>query len=136
MVNSTKLIGRLGKNPELKTLPSGASYARFSIATTESYKDKDDEWQDVTQWHNIIAWRKLAEAVEKNLKKGNLVYLEGQLQYSEYEKDGVNMRNAEIKLDKYRKLEFGKGGNFVPPPQEPPSSSKTGDEAGDDDLPF
>ena len=89
MINKVTLIGRLGKDPEKKTLPSGVSFVRFTMATNESYKDKDGEWKDSTEWHNIIMWRELAERAEKQLKKGGLVFLEGKITYQKYEdKDG------------------------------------------------
>ena len=152
MVNRVTLIGRLGKDPELKTLPSGASYVRFSIATNESYKDKDGEWKDLTEWHNIIMWRQMAERAEKALKKGGLVYIEGKLTHSSWQDQEGNTRNmTEIKAVSYRSLERKEqqsGGGYNPePPVEQPVNANTKtangtktdtalDDAPNDDLPF
>lgn len=152
MVNRVTLIGRLGKDPELRTLPSGASYVRFSLATNESFKDKDGEWQDATEWHNIIMWRQMAERAEKQLKKGGLVYIEGKLTHRSWQDQDGNTKNmTEVKAMTYKSLERkeqqGGGGYNSPPPPEDPSENSgqnnnenstaaTIDDAGDDDLPF
>jgi single-strand DNA-binding protein len=79
-VNKVILIGNLGKDPEVKYTPSGLPVANFSLATNERYKDKDGNWQDRTEWHNIVAWQRLAEIAGEYLKKGRSVYIEGRLQ--------------------------------------------------------
>lgn len=79
-VNKVILIGHLGKDPEVKYTPSGTPVASFSIATSERYKDKDGNWQDRTEWHNIVLWQRLAEIAGEYLKKGRQVYIEGRLQ--------------------------------------------------------
>jgi len=84
-VNKVILIGNLGKDPEIKYTPSGVPVAKFSLATNERYKDKSGEWQDRTEWHNIIAWQRLAEIVGEYVKKGSKVYIEGRLQTSSWE---------------------------------------------------
>ena len=84
-VNKVILIGNLGKDPEVKYTPSGVPVAKFSIATNESYKDKGGEWQERTEWHNVVAWQRLAEIVGEYLKKGSKVYVEGRLQTSSWE---------------------------------------------------
>ena len=76
MVNKVTLIGHLGKDPDIRTLENGTKVGTFSLATSESYKDKSDQWQTLTEWHNIVVWRGLAEIAERDLKKGNLVYIE------------------------------------------------------------
>ena len=96
-VNRVHLIGHIGKNPEVKTLESGAKVATFSLATTESYKDKNTgERVDKTEWHNIVLWKGLADITERFLKKGSQVYIEGKIQYRSYEKDGVTRYSTEI----------------------------------------
>ena len=88
-VNKTILLGRLGKDVELKTTPSGASVANFSVATGEKYKNKSGELVETTEWHNIVVWSKLAEVCQKYLSKGSQVYLEGKLQTRSWDdKDG------------------------------------------------
>jgi len=149
MINKVTLIGRLGKDPEKKTLPSGASFVRFTMATNESYKDKDGEWKDSTEWHNIIMWRDLADRAEKQLKKGGLVFIEGKITYQKYEdKDGKQMTFTEISANTFRSLEKSENSyssNTVPPPVEnyfPGAESKNTEAkventANDsDDLPF
>ena len=84
-VNKVILIGNLGKDPEVKYTPSGVPVAKFSIATNESYKDKGGEWQERTEWHNIVAWQRLAEIVGEYVKKGSKLYVEGRLQTSSWE---------------------------------------------------
>ena len=83
--NKVQLIGNLGKNPEIITLDSGKKLAKFSIATNESYKNSNGEKITDTQWHNVIAWNKTAEIVEKYLVKGNEVAIEGKLTTRSYE---------------------------------------------------
>ena len=84
-VNKVILVGNLGKDPEIKYTPSGTAVAKFSLATNERYKDKAGEWQDRTEWHNIVAWQRLAEIVGEYVKKGSKVYLEGRLQTSSWD---------------------------------------------------
>lgn len=84
-VNKVILIGNLGKDPEIKYTPSGTPVAKFTLATNERYKDKAGEWQDRTEWHNIVAWQRLAEIVGEYLKKGSKAYIEGRLQTSSWE---------------------------------------------------
>jgi single-strand DNA-binding protein len=96
-VNKVILVGRLGKDPELRYTPSGSPVARFSMATSESWTDKGGEKQERTQWHNIVAWNKLAEICNQYLVKGKLVYVEGRLETREYtDRDGNKRRITEI----------------------------------------
>lgn len=78
-INKVILIGNLGKDPEVKYTPQGTPVAKFSLATNDRYKDKDGNWQDRTEWHNITAWARTAEIAGQYLKKGNKVYIEGSL---------------------------------------------------------
>ena len=89
MVNKVILIGRVGKDPEIRTISNGVKTASFSLATTEKYKDKEGKMQEKTQWHNIQAWEKKAELAEKFIKKGQILYVEGKLEYNTYEKEGI-----------------------------------------------
>jgi single-strand DNA-binding protein len=84
-VNKVILIGNLGKDPEVKFTPSGMPVAKFSLATNERYKDKDGQWQDRTEWHNIVAFQRLAEIVGEYLKKGGKCYIEGSLRTSSWD---------------------------------------------------
>ena len=84
-VNKVILVGNLGKDPEVKFTPSGMQVAKFSIATNEGYKDKSGQWQERTEWHNIVAWARLAEIIGEYVKKGSKVYIEGRLQTSSWD---------------------------------------------------
>ena len=79
-LNKVQLIGNLGKDPEIKYTTSGTAVARLALATNERYKDKGGEWQDRTEWHNVVLWQRLAEIAGEYLKKGSKVYIEGRLQ--------------------------------------------------------
>ena len=78
-VNKVILLGNVGKDPEVKFLPSGSAVANFSIATTERFKDKGGEWQDKTEWHNLAAYGKVAEIIQKYVHKGDKLFVEGRL---------------------------------------------------------
>jgi len=84
-VNKVILIGNLGKDPEVKYTPSGTAVAKFTLATNERYKDKEGQWQDRTEWHNLVAWARTAEIVGEYLKKGRTVYVEGSLRTSSWD---------------------------------------------------
>lgn len=84
-VNKVILVGNVGKNPEVKYSPSGTPVAKFSLATNERFKDRNDQWQDRTEWHNVIAWQRLAEIVGEFVAKGSKIYVEGKLQTSCWE---------------------------------------------------
>src|SRR6266699_2520272 len=84
-VNKVILVGNVGKDPEVKYTPSGIPVGKFSLATDERFKDKSGEWQERTEWHNIIAWQRLAEIVGEYVRKGSKVYIEGKLQTSSWE---------------------------------------------------
>jgi single-strand DNA-binding protein len=79
-VNKVILVGNLGKDPEVKYTPQGTPVAKITLATNERFKDKDGNWQDRTEWHNVVLWQRLAEIAGEYLKKGGKVYIEGRLQ--------------------------------------------------------
>lgn len=93
-VNKVILIGRLGKDPELKYTPSGAPVARFTLATDEAFKDRSGEQQRRTEWHTIVAWNKLAEICGEYLTKGKQVYIEGSIRSRQWEDQSGNKRTA------------------------------------------
>jgi len=97
-VNKVILVGNLGKDPEVKYTPQGTAVAKFSVATSERYKDKQGEWQDRTEWHNIVAWQKLAEIIGEYVKKGNKIYIEGRLTTNSWEdqKTGEKKYRTEV----------------------------------------
>jgi single-strand DNA-binding protein len=84
-VNKVILVGNVGEDPEVKYSPSGTPIAKFSLATNEKYKDRSDQWQERTEWHNIVAWQRLAEIVGEYVKKGAKLYIEGKLQSSSWQ---------------------------------------------------
>jgi single-strand DNA-binding protein len=97
--NNVRLIGNLGKNPEVKTFDGNRKFAKFSVATSESYKDQKGEKKTQTQWHNVIAWGKTAEIAEMYLKKGCEVVLEGKLMNRTYEdRNGTKHYVTEIQV--------------------------------------
>ena len=154
-INKVILVGNLGKDPEIRALESGIKVAQFSMATTESYKDNSGNWQDKTEWHNIVAWRYLAEKAESQLHKGSQVYLEGKITTRQWtDKDNNTRYTTEIIADKLMALgkrEGGGSGNYAPAPSlENAPSEKTFEnkttkveepnvapkQEAEDDLPF
>jgi single-stranded DNA-binding protein len=84
-INKVILVGNVGADPEVKYTPSGIPVGKFTLATNERFKNKSGEWQDRTEWHNIVAWQRLAEIVGEYVSKGSKVYIEGKLQTSSWE---------------------------------------------------
>jgi len=93
-INKVILIGRLGKDPELKYTPSGAPMAKFTLATDDVFKDRNGEQQRRTEWHNIVAWNKLAEICGEYLTKGKQVYIEGSIRSRQWEDQSGNKRTS------------------------------------------
>jgi single-strand DNA-binding protein len=115
-INKVILVGNLGKDPEVRTVQSGAQVARFSLATSESYTNKEGQKVENTEWHNVVVWRGLASIAEKYLKKGNKVYVEGKLRNRQYDdKDGNKKYVTEIEVTDLLLLDrpqtTGGGGN-------------------------
>ncbi len=104
-VNSVILIGNLGRDPELRKTPSGASVCSFSIATTERYTDKQGQRQEETEWHNITAWNKQADAMGQYLRKGSAVYIEGKLKTQSWEDNGVKKFKTDIIVKNFQFLD-------------------------------
>lgn len=107
-LNKVILIGNLGKEPEYRTLDGGAVVVSFPLATTEHWKDKDGNKQESTEWSNIVAWRGIAENMNKLLTKGSLVYIEGKLRTRTYEKDEVKKYITEVVAESFILLKGGK----------------------------
>lgn len=109
-VNKVILIGNLGTDPEVRHLESGAAVAQFRLATNELYKDKQGNRVERTEWHNIVAWRGLAEMVEKYVKKGQSIYVEGKIRTRQYQdKDQQTRYVTEIVADEITMLGSGRG---------------------------
>lgn len=145
-LNKVQLIGRLGKDPELRYTQSNTAVTSFSFATSEGYKDNKGEWQDKTQWHNIVAWKKTAEFCDNYLSKGSFVYIEGKLQTRQYEDNqGINRYITEIVAIQVRPLEKLKKQNAQNPRQQQKSSYPQAEDlepafpseaCGMDNIPF
>lgn len=145
-VNKVILIGRLGKDPEVRNLDNGVSVANFTMATSETYKDRTTgEKKETTEWHNIVLWRGLAEVTQKYLHKGDLVYIEGKLRTRSWEKEGVTRYTTEIVADNMTMLgSRGGGGNSgtsspeygARSAEKSPSESYSAPGDNTDDLPF
>lgn len=130
MVNKVILIGRVGKDPELRYSPNGTEVANFSVATTESWKNKDGEKQEKTEWHNIVAWKNLAKICAEYVSKGMLVYIEGKIATRSWEdKQGVKRYSTEIIADTMKMLGGGKGKAQSDAPNKPT-------EEDNSDIPF
>jgi len=162
-VNKVILIGNLGQDPELRYTGSGTAVCNFSLATTESYKDREGNQVENTEWHRIVAWARLAEICGEYLKKGRQVYIEGQLQTRSWEdKDGNTRYTTEIKAREMQMLGSRDGGgggssddDYDQSPRQQPQRQNSGGNGGgrpqpsrqsapaddysfepDDDLPF
>lgn len=134
-INKAILIGNLGKDPEIQNFDKGVKKAAFSLATTETYRNRDGQEIEQTEWHNIVLWRGLAEIAEKYLRKGSQVYIEGRIKNRSYEKDGQRRYITEIEGEVLNLLSsrqpnenpasYQENTRSVPPPVK-----------GDEDLPF
>ena len=153
MLNRVMLIGHLGRDPEVRRLEGGQAVGKFSVATNESYQDKSGTWQTLTEWHEVVVWRQLAERAETLLKKGMQVYIEGKLSTRSWQDaDGNQRRTTEVVANTFRVLGRKEDGlrESLPsdnPMQQPPSPANPGNNpsgsssdlvstATDDDLPF
>ncbi len=126
MINKVILVGRLGKDPEIRAFEGNRKVANFTLATNERYTDKSGNKQEITDWHNLAIWGAQAEIAEKFLKKGMLIYIEGRLKSRSWEdKDGVKKYTTEVVVDSFKMLEGQKVVDISP----------TGPEIADD-LPF
>ncbi|MAO72294.1 MAG: single-stranded DNA-binding protein [Flavobacteriales bacterium] len=137
-VNKVILLGNLGKDPEVRHLDNGVAVANFSLATTESYTNKQGDRVNQTEWHNIVLWRGLADIAEKYLKKGNSVYIEGKISTRKWEdKEGNSKYSTDIIADKMTMLGSKQGNTSSTPNQDSETPSlETLEESGNDDLPF
>lgn len=154
-VNKVILIGNLGRDPEMRYMPSGDAIANLRIATTDKFKDKSGEQQEVTEWHSVSFFGKLAEICGQYLKKGSQVYVEGSLRTRKWQdKDGNDRYTTEIRGDRMQMLGSRGGGgggggmaDFDAPPDNAPRGKPSGSGGGgasggggfgdmDDDIPF
>ncbi|HEX8693757.1 MAG TPA: single-stranded DNA-binding protein [Longimicrobium sp.] len=112
-LNKAILIGNLGSDPEIRTIPSGARVAQFSLATSRRWTDKNGQQQEKTEWHRIVVWDRLVDVVEKWVHKGDRLYVEGEIEYRQYQdKDGVTKYMTEIRAREIMMLSGrGEGGD-------------------------
>jgi single-strand DNA-binding protein len=136
VLNKVMLIGRLGRDPEMRYTGSGTPVCNFTLATDENFKDKSGEWQKRTEWHRIVAWAGLAERCSQLLSKGKLAYVEGRLQTREWDdRDGNKRRTTEIVINRMRVLTpRGEPGLEMEAAPEPPED--TAPDITDEDVPF
>ncbi|QKG80792.1 single-stranded DNA-binding protein [Tenuifilum thalassicum] len=142
-VNKVILVGNVGKDPEVRHLESGNTVARFPLATNETYTDRSGNKVTQTEWHNIVVWRGLADIAEKYVKQGKLLYVEGRIRSSSYEKDGVKRYSTEILCDNFRLLgpntgQDDKSNNYSEPKESKNIASDADISVPDptEDLPF
>jgi single-strand DNA-binding protein len=141
-VNKVILVGNVGRDPELKSLPSGTQLCTFTLATTEN-RFKDQDGQPHTEWHNIVVWARQAEIVQQYVRKGEPLYVEGRIRRREYEKNGQKMYFTEVHMDRFEfigsRASSGDGSRGYP--GEPTYSSGPAEAPAsfpndDDDVPF
>lgn len=142
-VNKAILIGRLGRDPELRYTPGGRAVASFSLATTERWTGQDGQKNESTTWHNIVAWGRQAEVMKEYLSKGRMVYIEGRIDNRSYDdKEGNKRYISEVVVQNFQFLESrgDSGGSAAPhdqpPPADVPPERNAGGGSDDDDLPF
>jgi len=142
-VNKAILIGNLGRDPELRRIPSGQPVASFTVATTESFTDRAGTRQKRTEWHNIVAWGKLAELCGEYLKKGRQVYIEGRISNRQYEaKDGSGKRTRSEIVAQTIQFLGGRAGESAEEPSDIGAAAAGGGGAemappvDDEDIPF
>lgn len=131
-VNKVILLGRLGADPEVRYTSGGTAVAKFNLATSETYKDKDGSRQEKTEWHRVVAFGKLGEICGEYLSKGKQVYVEGKLQTRSWEdKDGNKKYTTEVNINNMVMLGPGEGGG-----KESPVSPEPQAFGSEDDIPF
>ena len=138
-VNKVILVGNLGRDPETRYSQNGNAVTSFSIATSESWKDKQSgETQERTEWHNVVCFSRLAEIAGEYLRKGSKIYIEGQLRTSSYEKDGIKRYKTDVHARELQMLDSRQGQQQSQPQFEPGQQRLHDDppEGFEDDIPF
>ena len=139
-LNEVKLIGNLGRDPEVKYMAGGDAVVNFSLATSESWKDKNSgEMQERTEWHRCVAWRKVGEIIAQYAHKGSKLYVSGKLQTRKWEQDGQTRYATEIQVQDVMLLSAkgeGGGGSASQAPRSPTPAAPAQAEDFDDDIPF
>jgi single-strand DNA-binding protein len=140
-VNKVILVGNLGRDAEVRYTPGGAAVATLSLATTEVYKDKEDQRQEKTEWHRVVLWGKTAETLSEYLRKGKQIYVEGRLQTRSWDdKEGKKRYTTEIRGDRVVLLGGAPGRGGAGTEREDaghePAREPAAAEVSDDDIPF
>jgi single-strand DNA-binding protein len=141
-VNKVILVGRLGKDPEIRSTPTGTTVAKFSLATDDRYTDKAGEKQERTEWHNIVAWGKLAEICGQYLRKGKLVYIEGSIRTDSWDdkETGQKKYRTDIVANQMqmldRKGDENGGGAYAGAARKGATATATAQVEEDDEVPF
>jgi len=137
MVNKVILIGNLGRDPEVRSTPSGQTVANFTLATSRRWKDRDGNRQEKTEWHSIVVWGKQAEIAGQYLTKGKQVYIEGRLETRSWEDKthGDKRYRTEVICDNFQML-GSRGDSGDGPDQRGGGPASEGGDFGDDDIPF
>lgn len=139
MINKVILVGNVGADPEVRSLDNGIKMARVRLATTERvYNKEKNETKEVTEWHNITLWRGLAEVVDKYIRKGSQLYIEGKLRTREYEKDGVKHYTTDIVAEELKMLGKREAVSQSAPQmaQQTPPTQTIDPLPFDDEIPF
>ena len=143
MVNKVMLVGNLGRDPEMRALPSGQQVANFSLATSRRYKDRDGNRKDETEWHNIVVYGKQAEIAGQYLTKGKMVFVEGRIQTRSWDdkESGKKQYKTEIICENFQMLGSkgdggGGGGQRESGAGAPSAGHESGGDFQDDDIPF
>ncbi len=135
-VNKVILVGHVGKDPEVKYLEGGVALARFPLATSDSYKNKEGQKIETTEWHNVVVWRGLAEIVEKYVRKGKLIYIEGKIKTRQYGEENNKKYITEIVADEMTMLGGPRTDNPEPAASTQGAPEMAASSAPSDDLPF
>jgi single-strand DNA-binding protein len=136
-VNKVILVGRLGQDPEVRYTQGGTAVANLRIATDETWKDQSGERQQRTEWHTVVAWRRLAEICGQYLNKGRLVYIEGKLQTRSWQdREGNKRYSTEVQADNMVMLGGRSEEGQAAPAAQPPAAASSDSGASDDDIPF
>lgn len=135
-LNKVSLIGNLGKDPELRYTNSGVPVATFSIATNETWKDQEGNVQERTEWHNVVAWQKLAEICGEWLKKGSKVYIEGRLQSRSWDDKNTGQKRYVTEIIANDMIMLDAKGSAGRTPEAPSAAPAKSGEVEKDDLPF
>ncbi|MAH80856.1 MAG: single-stranded DNA-binding protein [Rickettsiales bacterium] len=141
MLNKVMVIGRLGRDPEIKYTDAGKAVCSFSVATTEYWRDKQGEKQEKTEWINVVGWERLADQAQSYLQKGSVVYIEGKLSTRSWEQEGQKKYKTEVVASQFRFLDSKNDSQGADRRESPPPPSNDGKPSNDspyidDNVPF